>query len=130
MRSAQIWATAEGRPVQITDLNRVQSTEALPRMTDRDSVAKVKQVVNWPLRIGLLVVLFIFWVFALGFVESIKQPIRDGFMQQVQQGAELSQTARTYAVTIGFIKGAVDLGVVGLAILFWRITRKKGSRGG
>lgn len=94
-------------------------------MADTDDVAKRKHAANWPLRIGLYVVLFVFWVLALGFVESIKQPIKDGFMQQVWQGAELKQTARTYSTTIGFIKGAVDFVVVGLAIVFWRITRKK-----
>jgi len=54
---------------------------------------KKKHKVNWPLRIGLYIGLFIFWIFALGFVENIKEPIKDGFMQQVRQGANIQQTA-------------------------------------
>lgn len=49
-------------------------------------------------------------------------------MQQVQQGADLQETARTYATTIGFIKGAVNFLTLGLAIIFWRTTRKKAEK--
>lgn len=80
---------------------------------------------NWPLRIGLYVVLLIFWILALGFFETVKEPIKNGFMQQVSSGTNLQQTARTYSVTIGFIKGAINFVVLGLAIIFWRITEKK-----
>jgi len=90
--------------------------------------SKGKRKVNWPLRIGLYLALFIFWIFALGFVENIKEPIKNGFMQQVHQGANIHQTARTYAITVGFIKGAVNFIALGLAIIFWRITRKKEAR--
>ena len=91
-------------------------------------VSKKKHKVNWPLRIGLYIGLFIIWIFALGFVENIKEPIKDGFMQQVRQGANIQQTGLTYATTIGFIKGAVNFVVLGLAIIFWRITRRKARR--
>lgn len=97
------------------------------RGTAFQDISKKKHKVNWYLRIGLYIGLFTFWVFALGFIENIKDPIKDGFMQQVRQGANLQQTARTYAITIGFIKGAINLVAIGLAIIFWKITRRKGD---
>lgn len=62
--------------------------------TGFQDVSKKKHKVNWTLRIGLYIGLLIFWIFALGFLENIEKPIKDDFMQQARQGADLQQTAR------------------------------------
>jgi len=109
------------KPHQSRDIHRDSETW-IPE------IYKEKHKVNWSLRIGLYIGLFIFWIFALGFIENIKESIKDSFMQQVQQGANIEKTARTYATIIGFIKGAVNFVALGIAIIFWRITRKKEAR--
>lgn len=77
------------------------------------------------MRIGLLVVLFLAWAMGLGFVEEMKGPIREGLMLQVQQGADAHEAARSFAVTVGVLQGAVSLLASGLAVLVWFLTRKR-----
>jgi hypothetical protein len=125
-------------------------------MVDADQVSQQVPAVKvkWPLRIGLLVVLFLAWAMGLGFVEEIKSPLRKGFLLEAREenaqnyndaidillGGTTEKTkerqriakieaeekaARYYTVAVGVIHSMFDLIAGGLAVLVWFLTRKR-----